>query len=84
MRSKIVQVPVDAEFLERVDTGAGLVKESRAEFFRQAAALRLRQLDDLEGERRYEDGYARCPDGDPGWAEASASFLAAQLPEEQW
>ena len=83
MKQKIVQVPVDSVFLARIDTGAGSVKESRAQFVREACELRLKQLDDLEKERRYQTGYEKRPD-DTVWAEVSADSLAERLPEEDW
>lgn len=83
MSRKVVQVPVDAVFLERVDTGASLVGESRAEFFRAAAKIRLKQLDDVEKERRYQTGYERQPD-DGAWAETGAALLAERLTGDDW
>ena len=78
-----MQVPVEAAFLERIDTGAGIVRESRAQFVREACELRLKHLEDLEKERRYRVGYEKRPD-DTVWAEVSADSLAAQLSQEDW
>jgi metal-responsive CopG/Arc/MetJ family transcriptional regulator len=83
VKPKIVQVPVDAAFLERIDTGAAIVKESRAQFVREACELRLKRLKNLEAERRYRAGYESVPD-DPAWAQMSSAALADQLPEEDW
>jgi len=83
VKHKIVQVPVDTAFLARIDAGAGFVKESRAQFVREACELRLKRLEDLEKERRYLAGYEKRPDNTV-WAEVSADSLAAQLPDEEW
>ncbi len=81
---KIVQVPVDDRFLERIDGGASLVRESRAQFVRQACELRLRQLEEEAKEKQYEAGYIRQPEDDDQWTDAAAEVLWADLPKEKW
>ena len=58
---RLIQVPIDDELLTRVDTGASVVRESRAEFVRQACEQRLKKLKDLAKDQQYEAGYAQIP-----------------------
>ena len=80
---RLIQVPIDDELLTRVDTGASVVRESRAEFVRQACEQRLKKLEDLAKDQQYEAGYARIPE-DEDRAKASAKALAALMPPEKW
>ena len=80
-KTSIVQVPVDAEFLERIDHGASMLRESRAAFVREACADRLKALEDAVRDRRYEAGYRKTPETTP-WANMSAKALASLLSKE--
>jgi hypothetical protein len=82
-RKKIIQVPIDSQFLSEIDETAGLVAESRSEFIRQACRERLRALETSKLDRRYVEGYRRAPE-EPDWAEAGAQILARRLPRERW
>ena len=82
-KPKIVQVPVDENFLARIDTGASLLRESRAGFVRAACEMRLRSLEEAEKERLYESGYQRRPE-DPEWADMAAAELARRVKKETW
>ncbi|MGH7819143.1 MAG: hypothetical protein ACREQ9_05165 [Candidatus Binatia bacterium] len=83
IRKRIIQVPIDAGFLSRIDETAGLVAESRAEFIRQACEERLRALEASKLDRRYVEGYRRNPEA-PEWGEVNAGILARRLPREKW
>jgi hypothetical protein len=80
---QIVQVPVEMDFLERIDETAGAVAESRAAFIREACRLRLKSLAAREMDRRYVEGYRRKPE-DRAWAEVGAKLLSRVLPPERW
>ena len=82
-KPKIVQVPVDETFLARIDTGASVLRESRAGFVRAACEMRLQSLEEAERERLYEAGYERRPE-DPDWAEMAAAELAGRVKKETW
>ncbi len=82
IKSSIVQVPVDAEFLERIDHGASVLRENRAEFVREACAERLQALEDAENDRRYEAGYRKSPEA-ASWANMSAKALATLIAKER-
>lgn len=79
----IVQVPVDAELLGRIDRRAGVLRQTRAAFVRQACVQRLAELETADQERRYEAGYIAVPEKG-GWAATSAGLLSRILPKEKW
>ena len=80
---KIIQVPIDADLLERIDSTAGVVAESRAAFIREACQQRLKSLEAMELDRLYTEGHRRQPE-DLSWAESSAKLLAKRVPKEKW
>lgn len=80
---KIVQVPIEEDLLQQIDTSAGARAESRATFIREACKLRLKNLTTAELDRRYIEGYRRIPE-DTAWAEIGATLLAQVLPTEKW
>lgn len=61
VRSKVIQVPIDAELLSSIDETARLVSESRAEFIREACRNRLQSFLDAALDRRYVRGYRKTP-----------------------
>jgi metal-responsive CopG/Arc/MetJ family transcriptional regulator len=81
-KAAIVQVPVDAEFLSRVDETAGLVSESRAEFMREACRQRLKRIEEKELERRYVEGYRRVPEKD-AWGKTAAKLLSRIISDDE-
>ena len=80
---KIIQVPIEADLLKRIDATAGVVAESRAAFIREACQQRLKNLRSKELDRVYMEGHRRQPE-DLGWAESSVKLLAKRLPKEKW
>jgi hypothetical protein len=80
---KIIQVPMDADLLERIDSTAGVVAESRAAFIREACQQRLKSLQAKELDRLYIEGHRSQPE-DLDWAESSARLLSKRLPKEKW
>ncbi len=80
---KIIQVPIERELLERIDTSAGAAAQSRAAFIREACKQRLKSLEAEELDRRYVAGYRKKPE-DLEWAKASAKLLSKRLPKEKW
>ncbi|MBI2347616.1 MAG: hypothetical protein HYV05_03065 [Deltaproteobacteria bacterium] len=80
---KIVQVPIEDELLEQIDTTAGVVAESRAAFIREACKQRLKSLETKELDRRYMEGYRKKPE-ELDWAETSVKLLAKRLAKEKW
>ncbi|HEY7365095.1 MAG TPA: hypothetical protein VIE37_13395, partial [Methylomirabilota bacterium] len=80
---KVIQVPIEAELLTRIDETVGRVAESRAAFIREACRSRLEALKGGQLDRQYVDGYRRKPE-DPAWAKATVRLLAKVLPRERW
>jgi len=80
---KVIQVPIEDELLERIDTTAGAVAESRAAFIREACKQRLKSLETEELDHRYVEGYRKKPE-ELEWAEASVRLLSKRLPKEKW
>lgn len=80
---KVIQVPIEDELLERIDTTAGVVAESRAAFIREACRQRLKSLETKKLDHRYVDGYRKKPE-ELEWAEASVKLLSKRLPKENW
>ncbi len=80
---KIIQVPIEADLLERIDATVLIVAESRAAFIREACRQRLRTLKERDLDRRYVAGYQRTPEG-AAWSRVSAKLLSRVLPREKW
>ena len=80
---RIIQVPIEEDFLDRIDETAGVVSESRAAFIREACKLRLKSLERRELDRRYVEGYQKVPE-DKAWAKTGAKLLSGLLPKEKW
>lgn len=80
---KIIQVPIEADLLERIDTTVLMVAESRAAFIREACRQRLRALKEHELDRRYVAGYRKTPEG-AAWSKVSTKLLSRVLPKEKW
>jgi hypothetical protein len=81
--TRVIQVPIEAGLLSRIDDSARLVAESRAAFIREACERRLRELDAAQQDRRYVEGYRRTPES-TAWAKTSARLLPRVLPREKW
>jgi metal-responsive CopG/Arc/MetJ family transcriptional regulator len=81
-KATVVQVPVDAAFLSRIDEAAGLISESRAEFMREACRQRLKRIEEKELERRYVEGYRRVPEKD-AWGKTAAKLLSRIVSDDE-
>jgi hypothetical protein len=82
-KKKIIQVPMDTDLLQSIDSTAGVIAESRAAFIREACQQRLKSLQAKELDRLYIAGHRRQPE-DLDWAESSARLLSKRLPKEKW
>ncbi len=80
---KIIQVPMEAELLERIDATAGIVAESRAAFIREACKQRLKSFEAKKLDRLYEEGYRQIPE-DSKWSKTSVKVLSQRLRKERW
>lgn len=81
--SRIVQVPIGIALLERIDTAAGHVAESRAAYIRGACERRLKGETVQALDRRYAEGYRRRPENQ-AWGRLGAKLLARRLRPDTW
>ena len=80
---RVVQVPIGVELLERIDSAAGHVAESRAAYIRGACERRLKGETVEALDRRYAEGYRRRPENQ-AWGRLGAKLLARRLRQDTW
>ncbi len=80
---RIIQVPMDPALLERVDSAAAHVAESRSAYIRGACERRLRSEEAEVLDRRYIEGYRRKPEKQ-AWGKLGAKLLARRLRGDRW
>ena len=80
---KVIHIPIEKELVARLDSQARAEDVSRAALIRIACTRYLRQVEDAERERIYEEGYRRIPE-ETTEAESLAWLAAADLPNEDW
>jgi hypothetical protein len=80
---RIVQVPIGIELLERIDSAAGHVVESRAAYIRGACERRLKGETEQALDRRYAEGYRRRPENQ-AWGRLGAKLLAQRVRRDTW
>lgn len=83
MATKIIQVPMEDELRQRLDSLAEQQKKPRAEVIREACRRYLRRLQEEEWDRQYEEGYRRMPE-DVRELDGFLQGYAQVLPEEDW
>ena len=77
MRKIIIQVPMEEELVASLDAQAAIREVSRAALIRASCLRYLREIERVERERRYEEGYARIPD--EADEQDTTAWLAAAL-----
>jgi hypothetical protein len=82
-RKKVIQVPMEAELLTRIDETVGRVAESRAAFIRDACRSRLDALERRRLDHQYVIGYRRKPEN-TAWARGTTRLLSRGLSRERW
>lgn len=83
MPKKVIQVPVDAELLAALDELARKRRQARSELIRRACQQYLREVENEELDRRYQDGYEAVPE-EPEVGEVQAGLTGEVLPRESW
>jgi metal-responsive CopG/Arc/MetJ family transcriptional regulator len=81
--AKVIQVPIDQELSEALDSLSETEGRSRAELIREACRLYLRRLEEERLNREYVKGYVRIPE-EPALGEAQAALAGRVLPKEKW
>ena len=83
MKKKVIQVPVESDLLEALNSQSKQEGRSRAEVIREACRRYLRDLEKRQLDQAYQEGYVRVP-GEPNLGRAQASLTREVLPEETW
>jgi len=83
MTKKIIQVPIDEEFLKDLDSLSQKKHKSRAELIRQACLIYLERSADEERDKIYQQGYMKIPE-EPEVGEMQISISSEILPKESW
>jgi metal-responsive CopG/Arc/MetJ family transcriptional regulator len=82
-KNKIIQVPMDEEFVAALDRLSEEKGESRSALIREACRRLLKQIEDAQLDREYEEGYRKFPE-DPAEVEAWTQVAAEVLSKEDW
>ena len=83
MAKKVIQVPVDEELLRALDQVSDRLHKARSEVIRQACKRYLRQMENEELDRLYQQGYEKAPE-EPELGEAQANLAGQILSKELW
>jgi metal-responsive CopG/Arc/MetJ family transcriptional regulator len=83
MAKKVIQVPVDAELLAALDQLSKKHCKTRSELIRRACQHYLREVEDEELDRRYQQGYETVPE-EPDAGEAQVALASEVMPKESW
>ncbi len=81
--NRVVQVPMEAELVQALDSWSHKFGRSRANVIREACRRYLAGVEREELDRIYREGYERVPE-EPIMALTQASLLAEVLPSEEW
>jgi metal-responsive CopG/Arc/MetJ family transcriptional regulator len=83
MAKKVIQVPVDAELLAALDQLSKKQCKARSELIRRACQHYLREVEDEDLDRRYQQGYEAVPE-EPDAGEAQVALASQVMPKESW
>jgi metal-responsive CopG/Arc/MetJ family transcriptional regulator len=82
-KTRIIQVPMPVDLVEKLDAISYEVEESRAHVIRDAVAQYVTAREEAEADRRYAEAYAKYPE-DMEEVEALARAAASALEPENW
>lgn len=80
---KVIQVPMEKELVQALDTWSRKLDRSRADIIRDACRHYLKQVEREELDRIYREGYDLVPE-EPIMALTQAALLGQVLPKEEW
>lgn len=85
-KPKIIQVPMNDDLLEQLDSYSAERGQSRSAFIREACSEYVAKLTEEELDRQYEEGYRKFPEGpeEEAWAAMAEQELAKRLAEDEW
>jgi metal-responsive CopG/Arc/MetJ family transcriptional regulator len=83
MAKKVIQVPVDIELLTALDELSKKRGKARSELIRRACQHYLREVENEELDRLYQNGYEAMPE-EPEVGEIQAALTSQVLSQESW
>ena len=83
MARKVIQVPVDEQLLNDLDSLSKRQHKARAELIRQACRRYLQQVEYEELDRLYRRGYEKTPE-EPEVGETQVAMAGQFMPKESW
>ena len=83
MPKKVIQVPVDAELLRELDNLSKKQHKARSELIRQACRRYLREVEDEELDRLYQQGYMKVPE-ESETGETQIAMSGEVMSRESW
>lgn len=83
MRKRVIQVPIDNELLDALDSMGRRRGQSRSRVIREACSRYLAEVETEELDAVYQEGYKRKPE-EPILAEAQVKLVGRVLPKETW
>ncbi len=83
MVKRVIQVPVDEELLNDLDSLSKKQRRTRAELIRQACLAYLQQVKNDELDRIYQQGYMKIPE-EPQSGEIQVAMSGELLAKESW
>jgi len=83
MAKKVIQVPIDNELLTALDQLSKKQCRARSDLIRRACQHYLREVEDEELDRRYQNGYEAAPE-EPDAGEAQVALASEVMPKESW
>ena len=83
MAKKIIQVPIDEELLQALDRVSDKLHKARAAVIRQACKQYLRQMEQEELDKLYQQGYEKAPE-EHEWGVAQINLATQILSKESW
>jgi len=81
--NKLIQIPVDAELLAKLDELSKAEGTSRSAIIRRACRDYLRRMREEALDQLYQRGYEQIPE-DTGVGEVQVVLAPQVLPEESW
>ena len=83
MVKKVIQVPFDEELLKNLNSLSKKQSRARSEVIRQACSRYLRQVENEDLDRIYQQGYKRIPEQSET-GEGQIALSGEILSEETW
>jgi metal-responsive CopG/Arc/MetJ family transcriptional regulator len=80
---KVIQIPLDEELLKNLNSLSKKQRKARAEIIRQACSRYLRQVENEDLDRIYQQGYKRIPEQSEA-GEGQIAVSGEILSEESW